>query len=178
MEPENPSNDGLKVPTLDLSNLGAAQKGHNRQKSYSKNNEMDFDNILPQNDDFGLSGAVPISAVPAMTNPTSRRTSSKDTVPKLSLDDLNGLKSTSASKTSRNNGFDKRHQSVIIDADDFPNAAKNELLANNLFGENHDTGIDTLLQDENIPQWKKQDMLFNMFDEHNYTIDESQFNDE
>ena len=157
----------LKVPSLDLSSVGAAQKGHQRQKSYSKNSEINFDSILPQNDDFGLAGAVPISAVPAIPTPSN----SDQKVPNLDLSGLN-LPSKS-SKTSRNH-HSKRHMSMMVDSDDFPNVAKNEILANNLYGEHHDVGIDNLLADDNIPQWKKQDLLFNMFDENNYTIDETQ----
>lgn len=67
---------------------------------------------------------------------------------------------------------------MSLGTEEFMKKDKNEIIANNLYGENHDEKIDQILADENITQRRKEDMLFNMLDELNYTIDESQIYDD
>ena len=136
-----------------------------------ENNDLDFENILPQNDDYGDVGAIPISAVPAFSRNLDVTQIDK---PSLSFN----TERTSASKRSRNTTHRvRKHQSMIVDTEELNNEAKNQIIANNLYGEEHGEKIDEILADDSMTQRRKEDILFNMLDEYNYTIDESQFDE-
>lgn len=132
----------LEQPKVPLINI---KQVHKPASANVCSQEEEYDNILPQNESFDDTGAVPATKVPKLEIPGITK---------------------SGSYTSRNarSRIHRQSHSFTTDLDEFPNEIKNEAIVENLYGGKHNDEIDKILGDENMTQRRKEDMLFDMLD--------------